>query len=122
MADAPLPLDRIEELGATRFGRVVARVVLVYADGRRVSCDLPDPTRAADTDDGSDLTPTQQRVMRVVKDSPTPLTRKAVAKSLGQSKATGRVGNAIRELLDDGRLFESGGVVTDDMSKFDDGE
>lgn len=48
----PIDLDKLEALGAVRFGRAVARVVLVYADGGRVSMDLPPPTGSAGYDGG----------------------------------------------------------------------
>lgn len=42
---SPAVLDDIERTGATRFGRRVARVVLIYDDGSRVAADLPMPAR-----------------------------------------------------------------------------
>lgn len=39
----PLRLDQIELSGATRFGQPVNRAILILANGRRVSIDLPEP-------------------------------------------------------------------------------
>lgn len=45
---SPTNLDTLERTGAIRFGRRIARVILIYEDGRRVAADLPTPapTRA----------------------------------------------------------------------------
>lgn len=111
----PTPLDDLERTGATRFGSPVERVVMHLADGRRVSVDLPRGPPAADADR---LTRTQRQILQVLRDSPAPLTRKAVAARLSRPTAQGRFGQEIRALLDAGHLYESGGELTDDPAKF----
>jgi len=110
----PLDLSGIERTGAVRFGHPVARVVVVFRDGRRASLDLPEPVSIA-----SGLSFTQQEIMRVVRDSPTALPRKAVAKALGRETTKGSFGAAVRDLLESWKLlYQHGDEITDDPSKF----
>jgi hypothetical protein len=109
----PLPLDDIERTGAVRFGRPVVRLVMVLEDGREIAADLPTAGPAELTG----LTPTQRRIVQVLRVSPMPLTRKAVANRLGRSDATGKTGTDIRELVHLGYIFEAGGELTDDITK-----
>jgi len=108
--ETPLPLDAVVGSGATFFGRPIRRIVAVLLDGRRVALDLPLPAAGA-------LTQTEARVLAVVQESPTALTRKTIASRMGRSDATGKLGRVIRDLVAGGRLIETGGMVTDDAKK-----
>ena len=53
----PIALDEAERVGVTRFGRPVARVVLVYADGARASSAPPAHPMQSSSRRGASMTP-----------------------------------------------------------------
>ncbi len=118
----PVCLNAVEQFGAVRFGRPVAKMVLVYADGKRLSVDLPEPGTAEPAHDSAN-DPTQRRVLAALTESPIPLTRKQIAVKLGRQNTTGRFGELLREaigsLLSGGLIFETGGIFSNDANKFE---
>ena len=117
---SPIELDDIERRGAKRFGASIARVLLIHADGRRVSVDLPQPDDRARQ--GPDLSTTQRKILDIADKSPRPLTRKVFAMKCGRADAKGKFGREIRELVDLGLLIERGGELADTLEKFNESE
>lgn len=111
MADEPRPieLDTLERNGASRFGRAIAKVILITEDNRRISIDLP---REVATN------ARQERIIDFIASSPAPLTRKQVAMKLNKGNITGRFGQDISFLISSGRLVERDGELADSVEKF----
>lgn len=106
----PMMLDDLPKRGATMYGTSVARVVVMFEDGRRNSFELPKNLGA--------LTSQQERILQILIDAEQPLTRKAVALSLGYSDTKGNFGQSLRDMVSREIIFSSGGLITDDAKKF----
>jgi hypothetical protein len=117
MADqSPIEFDGALLRGGIFTGRPVKRVVFYLDDGRTAKFDLPEPGPIAPGD--QDLSTGKQRILRVLRESDVPLTRRAIANKLGLSDTRGRFGSEVSELFDDGRIFGEGGLYTDDRKKY----
>lgn len=116
MSAAPLSLDGLESTGATRFGCAVARIVLVFHDGRKVSMDLP-PIEADEPEEIA-MTPTQQRIVQVLRSSPKPMKRLSVAKAIGRDGIGGKFSNYVNDLVSRGVIQEYAGELVDVAEKF----
>jgi hypothetical protein len=64
------------------------------------------------------LTPTQKKILVILRDDPRPMTHHAIAMRLGRQDATGKLGKQIRDLLAREMIFSDGDEVTNDTSKF----
>lgn len=113
--DTPIELSGSLTTGATFHGVGVESVLLRLTDGRRVRFDLPTAAEAAGD---ADLSPTQQRILAVLRASPVPMKRSAVASKLHRKGGVrGKLGEDFRFLLRNDKIFEGGSGVTDDPSK-----
>lgn len=97
--------------GLTFLGRPVTRVVIEW-EGGRLDTHLPVP----EPPDG----PALSRIVERLAASPVPLSRKQLAKVLELKGAGGRFNQNIRHLLETGGVHERDGLLTDDVTKFDD--
>lgn len=111
----PVNLDPVELVGASRAGKAVARLLVIYTDGKRAYLDLPEPGEAPDL---TGVTPTMRRILKELRDSPVPLTRKAVAKRMNRTSTRGKFGDAFRQLVSRGEIQERDDLYTDDASKY----
>lgn len=109
---APVNLDDIERLGATRFGQPVVKLCLVLKDGRKVIMETPAPVASGE------LTDTERAILNVLKANPKPMKRATVAKALGRFDVTGSFGAAFRQLDGKGLVYRHGAEYTDDPTKF----
>jgi hypothetical protein len=105
----PIAIDEAARRGATLCGCPLVRLIAVTDDGREISVPLPM---------GADLTPGQERIVSLLAESPCPLTRKQIATKLNRGNVTGRFGQHINALIDERKIFERDGEVTDDATKF----
>ena len=114
----PTELDAALDCGAVFRGRPVSRVKIFMNDGRLLCFDLPNP---GDHADDADLSEPQKRIMRVLRASPVPLTRKELSKRLRLANEKGRFAVDVADLVGEGKLIETGGKVSDDAAKFSSG-
>jgi len=117
----PLDLDRLEAVGAVRFGANVVRAILILEDGRiqKLMPPLPPPPPAT----AENLSGRKARIVAILKASPVPLTRKALARKLGvkvdpKKGVAGGLLTDITALLEAGIIFEHLGHLADDRLKF----
>lgn len=111
MADSPVDLSQMFAAGAVYCGADVASVRIVLTDGREVRLELPSRKSIAA------LQPTPRRILDVLRESETPMTRKAVAKAIDLESATGRFGSHVAKMIEDGLVFEGSDGITDDALK-----
>lgn len=116
MTPTPLSLDEIEKTGATRFGRAVSRIVIVMRDGGKVSLSFADPED--DEPEEIAMTPTQQRIVQVLRSSPKPMKRLSVAKAIGRDGIGGKFSNYVNDLVSRGVIQEYAGELADVAEKF----
>lgn len=118
MADAPetLSLDNVEKHGATRFGAVVVRMVLTCKDGRRISMDLP--TGDLPVEPEEHLNRSQERILKILRASPVPMTRQSLARAMGRESIGGKFSGDVRLLVSLGLICDYNGELSDTPSKF----
>jgi hypothetical protein len=118
---APVSLDDVERFGASRFGHVLRKLVMIHEDGRRVVVELPAcrPEGEGDGDANSDkpLTKTQLRILSTLANSPVAISKKQTAHAMHR-EPNGSFGVQMRDLIGRGLVLEREGVVTDDAEKF----
>jgi hypothetical protein len=105
-----IDLTGILRAGAVYDGRPVRRVVIEW-EGGRFESDLPATTEEA-------LSGQRLKILEALRASNSPMTRKALAAALGKPDAKGRFGLEVSAMADTGLIFERGGYLTDDASKF----
>ncbi len=97
---SPAVLDHLERTGAIRFGRRVAKVILVYDDGSRVAADLPLPAPAAKD---WTLTKAGAAIIEVLAREGRPLKGAAIA-ALAKYKYNGSFRSALKGLETQGEI------------------
>lgn len=104
----PLTADELVRRGVVMGGRVVSRLTVDFVSGQ-VTCELePEPEHRADL---------KARIVRRLKDSPHPLTRKQLARALGLKDARGRFSQVVSTMVEHGEIFDVEGELTDDVTK-----
>jgi hypothetical protein len=115
-AGVQLPPDLLAVIrtGAVFAGEPVTEIVIITVSGRRQRLQLPTPPDKT----AGGLSRSKRKIMDVLRASPVPLTRLAVAHRCGLEDATGRFGSNVRELMGSGLIYSNGEDVTDDPGKF----
>ncbi len=105
----PITADELVRRGMTMGGRSVAKVTVDFATGQ-VTCELE-----PETDHRADL---RHRILRALRESPCPLTRKQLARVLGLKGVTGRFSPMVATLVATKEIFDQDGELTDSASKY----
>lgn len=108
-------LDSIPKGPASLFGEPVASLIVVFRDGRKAKIELPE---AETEDQEKQRKGLPARILALLKDSPVPLTRKQVATKLGYTKAEGRFGQAVKDLIQSGEVHIRDGEISDCPEKY----
>lgn len=109
-----IDLTGIVRAGAVYDGHTVRRVVIEWDTGE-LRAALPSSSQSEDDE-------TTARILDALRTSAGPLTRKALATALGLKTPKGRFGQVVSALADTGRLIEKDGYLSDDATKFPDGD
>jgi hypothetical protein len=130
--DPPTPPDPAPQLAELSLAEGVIReyqrhgyrlegVYLKFAGMRRpIRCPVaPTGLHAADDED---LTPTERKIMDVLRASPVPMIRKNVAKAMNRKSALGKFATYFQKLVALGHVVRRGQEYTDDASKFTDAD
>lgn len=108
--------------GATFYGVEVRTLRVELLDGRVLRLELPPPVPAnpddPPSDDGNGLPVEFRRIIRVLRDSPVPLTRTQVAHRLGLVSEKGRFASDFKAVCDGGHATRRGSEYADDPAKF----
>lgn len=113
----PFNFDRLLECGATLHGIAVASVRIETADGRfqELSFRVSDENQ---TSREAEVSRMEARILKVLRDSKFPLTRKQMALVLKLSSVSGRFGQTVTTMVDEEKIYEDAGLYTDEPSKF----
>lgn len=117
-----LSLDALITNGLTVGGRSVTRIkIRIQGVGwSLVSLPIGDADTDGETDgeEENELTPTQVKILEVVAKEQKPMTRRAIANRMKRRAIGGKFGQYVTDLISRGLLFELGGELADDSSKF----
>lgn len=111
----PLALDPMLQGGAMLLGTPVARVLIEWTDGRKMRIDLPEA--ATDEPEEISMTPTQRRIVEILKASPVWLTRRGIANAMDRESIGGKFAGYVADLISRGLIFEHDSDLTDDKNK-----
>lgn len=111
--DTPLTPGEIVARGMADGGRRIRRYTVDFESGEVAITYYP----AECETERADL---RARIIRALRDSPDPLTRKQLARTLRLKGASGRFGRTVSAMVDTSEIFEQDGELTDSASKFSD--
>lgn len=116
-----LSLDALVTNGITVGGRAVDRIKYRIRGLGWSTIALPIGEfvdELGEPNDDSELSPTQIRIREVLKRSPEPMTRRAIANKLKRESIGGTFSQYVADLVSRGLVFEYGGELADDVKKF----
>lgn len=122
MTPKTISLDELIEAGLTVGGRPADRIkVRIPGVGwSLVSLPLVPSDAKGEPKDGSELNPTQKRIMAVLEKEREPVTRRYIANKLERQSVGGKFSLYIADLVSRRLVFEYAGELANDTKKFAD--